>query len=229
MSCRSYHRTINMLQDCSSIIKRGEKVCLFVCPAMHSTVLDVASWNFVGGRGQQQQNTTTTAAAATTTATKTKTLIIKRLFKRLQSAVQKQNKIYKQQKGKKVTLTNIRNFEQISIDMSLESIYKEDDAYQCEVYSTIAEQHWKGFVPSALLWSGTGGSGHDRNWAKAGSVNHQTIIHILGQTSINASFQIMDFSWFCYVLLCNHEYFHCLNHRQTKDYKTRRNKTERDP
>ena len=40
-------------------------------------------------------------------------------------------------------------------------------------------------------------------------------------------FQIIVFSRFCYVLLCNHEYFHCLNHRQTKDYITRRNKTER--
>ena len=26
-----------------------------------------------------------------------------------------------------------------------------------------------------------------------------------------------------YVLLCNHEYFHCLNHRQTKNYIIRRN------
>ena len=42
-------------------------------------------------------------------------------------------------------------------------------------------------------------------------------------------FQIILFSWFCYVLLCNHENFHCLNHdRQTKDYITCRNKTEKN-
>ena len=35
------------------------------------------------------------------------------------------------------------------------------------------------------------------------------------------------FSRFCYVLLCNHEYIHCLNHRQAKDYITRRNETKR--
>ena len=40
-------------------------------------------------------------------------------------------------------------------------------------------------------------------------------------------FQVTVFSRFCYVLLCNHEYIHCLNHRQAKDYITRRNKTER--
>ena len=32
---------------------------------------------------------------------------------------------------------------------------------------------------------------------------------------------------FLYVLLCNHEYFHYLNHRQANDYITRCNKTER--
>ena len=40
-------------------------------------------------------------------------------------------------------------------------------------------------------------------------------------------FQVTVFSRFCYVLLCNHEYIHCLNHRQAKDYVTRRNETER--
>ena len=41
-------------------------------------------------------------------------------------------------------------------------------------------------------------------------------------------FQVTVFSRFCYVLLCNHEYIHCLNHdRQAKDYITRRNETER--
>ena len=30
-----------------------------------------------------------------------------------------------------------------------------------------------------------------------------------------------------YVLLCNHDYIHCLNHRQAKYYITRRNETER--
>ena len=40
-------------------------------------------------------------------------------------------------------------------------------------------------------------------------------------------FQIIVFSWLCYGLLCNHEYFNCLNHRQSKNYITRRkNKTE---
>ena len=40
-------------------------------------------------------------------------------------------------------------------------------------------------------------------------------------------FQVTVFSRFCYVLLCNHEYIHCLNHRQAKDYIRRRNETER--
>ena len=40
-------------------------------------------------------------------------------------------------------------------------------------------------------------------------------------------FQVTVFSRFCYVLLCNHEYIHCLNHRQAKDYITRGNETER--
>ena len=44
----------------------------------------------------------------------------------------------------------------------------------------------------------------------------------------NGQFQITVFSRFCYVLLCNHEYFHCLNHRQTEDYITRRNKTVKE-
>ena len=43
----------------------------------------------------------------------------------------------------------------------------------------------------------------------------------------NGQFQVTVFSRFCYVLLCNHEYIHCLNHRQAKDYITRRNETER--
>ena len=46
-------------------------------------------------------------------------------------------------------------------------------------------------------------------------------------TSNYERFQVTVFSRFCYVLLCNHEYIHCLNHRQAKDYITRRNKTER--
>ena len=40
-------------------------------------------------------------------------------------------------------------------------------------------------------------------------------------------FQVTVFSLFSYVLLCNHEYIHYLNHRQAKDYITRRNETER--
>ena len=40
-------------------------------------------------------------------------------------------------------------------------------------------------------------------------------------------FQVTVFPRFCYVLLYNHEYIHCLNHRQAKDYITRRNETER--
>ena len=40
-------------------------------------------------------------------------------------------------------------------------------------------------------------------------------------------FQVTVFSRFCYVLLRNHEYIHCLNQRQAKDYITRRNETER--
>ena len=35
----------------------------------------------------------------------------------------------------------------------------------------------------------------------------------------------MDFSRFCYVLLRNHDYLRCLNHRPTKDYIKRRKKT----
>ena len=42
----------------------------------------------------------------------------------------------------------------------------------------------------------------------------------------SGQFQVTVFSRFCYVLLCNHEYIHCLNHRQAKDYITRRNETE---
>ena len=34
-------------------------------------------------------------------------------------------------------------------------------------------------------------------------------------------FRIIDFIEVCYLLLCNHEYFHCLNQRETRDY-TRR-------
>ena len=43
----------------------------------------------------------------------------------------------------------------------------------------------------------------------------------------NGQFQVTVFSRFRYVLLCNHIYIHCLNHRQAKDYITRRNETER--
>ena len=43
----------------------------------------------------------------------------------------------------------------------------------------------------------------------------------------SGQFQVTVFSRFCYVLLCNHEYIHCLNHRQAKDYITRCNETER--
>ena len=43
----------------------------------------------------------------------------------------------------------------------------------------------------------------------------------------NGQFLVTVFSRFCYVLLCNCEYIHCLNHRQAKDYITRRNETER--
>ena len=46
-------------------------------------------------------------------------------------------------------------------------------------------------------------------------------MHYIGQ------FQITVFSRFSYVLLCNHEYFNSMNHRQAKDYITRCNKTER--
>ena len=47
-----------------------------------------------------------------------------------------------------------------------------------------------------------------------------------GQVDIG-QFQVTVFFRFCYVLLRNHEYIHCLNHRQAEDYITRRNKTER--
>ena len=43
----------------------------------------------------------------------------------------------------------------------------------------------------------------------------------------NGLFQVTVFPRFCYVVLCNHEYIHCLNHRQAKDYIIRRNETER--
>ena len=43
------------------------------------------------------------------------------------------------------------------------------------------------------------------------------------------SFKLQFSLAFSYVLLCNHEYIHCLNHRQAKDYITRRNETERKP
>ena len=43
----------------------------------------------------------------------------------------------------------------------------------------------------------------------------------------NVQFQMIVFSRFCCVFLYNHEYSHCLNHWQTKDYITRHNKTER--
>ena len=50
---------------------------------------------------------------------------------------------------------------------------------------------------------------------------------LVGHGFINGQFQVTVFSRFCYVLLCNHEYIHCLNHRQAKDYITRRNETDR--
>ena len=43
----------------------------------------------------------------------------------------------------------------------------------------------------------------------------------------SGQFQVTVFSRFCYVLLCNHKYIHCLNHRQAKDFITRCNETER--
>ena len=43
----------------------------------------------------------------------------------------------------------------------------------------------------------------------------------------SGQFQVAVFSRFCYVLLCNHEYIHYLNHRQAKDYITRRNETDK--
>ena len=53
------------------------------------------------------------------------------------------------------------------------------------------------------------------------SVNHSTVIY-------SGQFQVTVFSRFCYVLLCNHECIHCLNHyRQAEDYITRRKETER--
>ena len=33
-----------------------------------------------------------------------------------------------------------------------------------------------------------------------------------------ALFKNISFSGAGYILLCNHEYFHCLNQKQTKDY-----------
>ena len=50
---------------------------------------------------------------------------------------------------------------------------------------------------------------------------------IIRQHLSNGQFQVTVFSQFCYVLLCNHEYIHCLNHRQAIDYITRRNETKR--
>ena len=50
---------------------------------------------------------------------------------------------------------------------------------------------------------------------------------IIRQHPSNGQFQVTVFPQFCYVLLCNHEYIHCLNHRQVKDYITWRNETER--
>ena len=38
--------------------------------------------------------------------------------------------------------------------------------------------------------------------------------------SYNGQFQVTVFSWFCYILSCNHEYIHCLNHRKAKEYIT---------
>ena len=54
------------------------------------------------------------------------------------------------------------------------------------------------------------------------SLNSRFVVRFNGQ------FQVTVFVRFCYVLLCNHEYIHCLNHRQAKDYIIRRNETERN-
>ena len=48
--------------------------------------------------------------------------------------------------------------------------------------------------------------------------------HKIGQ---GCSTPLENYHEFYYVLLCNHEYIHCLNQRQAKDYITRRNETER--
>ena len=56
------------------------------------------------------------------------------------------------------------------------------------------------------------------------SINQVFQYRICGYT---AQFQFTVFSRFCYVLLCNHECFHCLYHiDRLKNYITRRNKTE---
>ena len=62
---------------------------------------------------------------------------------------------------------------------------------------------------------------------KCGSKAGNKECFIGGRRSYNGQFQVTVFSRFRYVLLCIHEYIHCLNHRQAKDYITRRNETER--
>ena len=59
------------------------------------------------------------------------------------------------------------------------------------------------------------------HWSCLYSTKRSKIVQYIGQ------FQVTVFSRFCYVLFCNHEYIHCLNHRQAKYYITRRNETKR--
>ena len=51
---------------------------------------------------------------------------------------------------------------------------------------------------------------------------HLIAFQVFEQKVNNGQFQVTVFSRFCYVLLCNHEYIHCLNHtRQAKAYITK--------
>ena len=85
--------------------------------------------------------------------------------------------------------------------------------------STLAEYHWLARQLKGL-W---------HNMLGCTAINTKCHVSYVLQKWYRyiGQFQVTVFSRFCYVLLCNHEYIHCLNHRQAKDYITRRNETER--
>ena len=64
-------------------------------------------------------------------------------------------------------------------------------------------------------------------WYHWGLLFGLAFAYVVNMFTCYGQIQVTVFSRFCYALVCNHEYIHCLNHRQAKDYITRRNETKR--